>query len=191
MRQNTAWSLGLGILLALAGCIPSLHPLLTEEEAVFDPALVGTWGKKDSQEAWTFAKDDEKTYTVVYTDDKGQKGHFTGRLGMVKGRLFLDLFPKETEVQENDFYKIHWLPGHTFLRVNWGGPELRMELLSPKWLGELLEKDPAAIKHEKVDGRVILTASTKDLQAFIAAHEKTEKAWHPLDPLYRKVAEGK
>ena len=35
----------LGLALGLTGCVPSLQPLYTEKDTVFDPALVGVWQK--------------------------------------------------------------------------------------------------------------------------------------------------
>jgi hypothetical protein len=37
MRSKTAL-LTLGLLLAVSACVPSLHPLYTEKDAVFEPA---------------------------------------------------------------------------------------------------------------------------------------------------------
>ena len=36
-------TVALGLVVLLAGCFPSLHPLYTEEDLVYDSALVGTW----------------------------------------------------------------------------------------------------------------------------------------------------
>ena len=37
---------------ALAGCIPSLHPLFTEDDLIFEPKLLGTWAKSKETKEW-------------------------------------------------------------------------------------------------------------------------------------------
>jgi hypothetical protein len=50
MRRKRAMAaasvlVAVGIAVMAGGCIPSLHPLYTEKELVFDPSIVGVWGK--------------------------------------------------------------------------------------------------------------------------------------------------
>lgn len=176
----------LGFVVALSGCVPSLHPLYTDEDLIFDPALVGVWAEEDSEETWSFTKGGEKQYGLVYTDRDGKEGGFVAHLLKVDGRMYLDLFPDEPDLKENDFYKAHLLPAHTFLRVAEIEPVLKMAALDPEWVDELLKKEPDAIKHERIEGRVVLTAQPKELQAFLAKHEKTEDAFGDFSEMARK-----
>ena len=42
---------------ALAGCAPSLYPVYTEKDLVFEPALVGTWSTDDPKDGtWSVEK---------------------------------------------------------------------------------------------------------------------------------------
>ena len=63
-----------GIILIIAGCITTIHPIYTEQELIFDSKLIGTWfivdpetGKKD-EDTWTFKKSDEKSYDLIITE---------------------------------------------------------------------------------------------------------------------------
>lgn len=52
--------------LLLAGCVtPSLHPLVTEETAIFEPALIGKWVDKKDGHTWTFEKREENAYNLT------------------------------------------------------------------------------------------------------------------------------
>lgn len=64
------WLIGAVVLVALVGCVPSLHPLYTDGDLVFNPALVGEWSEKDSEERWIFTKSGEKEYRLVYAEGK-------------------------------------------------------------------------------------------------------------------------
>ena len=52
--------------LMLAGCVPSLNPLYTEEDLIFEPKLVGVWAENaEAKERWTFEQAGEKDYRVI------------------------------------------------------------------------------------------------------------------------------
>ena len=53
--------------------------------------------------------------------------------------------------------------------------------------GGLLKKNPAALKHEIVDGDLVLTASTKQLQSFVLRHVNDKSAFtDPTDYARKK-----
>jgi hypothetical protein len=175
----------LGFLLMLAGCVPSLHPLYTDADVIFDPALVGVWAEKDSRESWAFTREGEKQYRLVYTDENGRRGEFIAHLLKAEGQRFLDLFPVEPYLQQNDFYRGHLLPVHTFLLISQIEPTLRMSCLDPEWLKRFLARNQAAIRHEKLDDEILLTASPKQLQKFLLTHLKTKGAFGEPSELRR------
>lgn len=165
-------------LLALSGCVPSLHPLYTEKDLIAEPALLGSWVDLKSKESWTFKQDGEKQYKVVYTDNENKIGEFSVHVLRMGGQEFLDLYPVEPKLQENGFYSGHLLRVHTFLHASQTKPTLKMSFLDPDWLKKFLEKNPSAIRHEKVDeDEIVLTASPRELQKFLLAHLKTPGAF--------------
>jgi DNA-directed RNA polymerase subunit H (RpoH/RPB5) len=160
----------------LGGCVPSLHSLFTDKDVFFEPQLVGTWSAEHSKEIWQFTKQaDSNTYEFIYTDENGNKGSFAGTLGRINGMIFLDLFPDNSEIQANDFYKAHLVPAHTFLKIEQIQPTLKMRLMNPDKLGKMLASDPNLLKHEVIeDNRVVITASTQQLQQFMKQHANDE-----------------
>jgi hypothetical protein len=158
----------------LVGCVKSLEPLYTEEDLVFEAKLLGIWAEQeDADERWTFERAGEKAYQVIYEQD-GKRGEFVVHLLRLADHLYLDFLPLEEamgKLERNDLYKFHWLPTHTFARVYEIEPELKMAFMNPDWLSERLSEDPGAIAHvRRGDKEVVLTASTKALQAFVTKH---------------------
>jgi len=177
----------------MTGCLPtSINPLYTDKDLAFDPALAGVWSDKDdSKETWTFEKAGEKSYKFLYTESDGKAGQFEARLLKIGDTRFLDFFPDESgiaEMNRSDFYKIHLVRTHSFLKVSQIEPTLQMTPLDLKWLREFLGKNPQAIRHEKIgdgdDAQIVLTASTAELQKFVLTHLKTEGAFG--DPINLK-----
>jgi hypothetical protein len=164
----------------LVGCVPSLHPLFTNEDAIFEEKLLGIWSEeKDSKETWEFQRyggEDSKRYKMIYTDEKGKEGSFLTTLGRLNGMLFLDLFPGEADVNTTDFYKIHLLGVHTFMKIEQIEPTLQMRVMDRDKMEEMLENDPNLIKHEVLEEQdsIVLTASTKELQWFMIDHANDE-----------------
>jgi len=176
-------------LVIAAGCVQSLHPLYTDADIVFEPALVGTWDGDGSGSSWQFTQAGENAYTLVFIDDSGRTGAFDAHLANINGRLFLDLFPQEPEIDANEFYMLHILPVHTFALVELSDQELKMSVIDPNWLEELLAEDPGAVKHETVMDFPVFTASTDELQAFVTRHADTEGAFS--DPMnLKRIAEA-
>ena len=164
----------------LGGCVPvmSLHPLYTEGDVVFKENLVGTWvDDPDSPKTtWEFSRAGakEKAYKLVYSDDEGKKGSFVVHLVKLGNRLFLDVLPSQFPSEQQDWEKMKWaynffffVPAHTFIKIDSIEPKLKMRRTVNDEMKELFKEEPNAVKHELVEDEIILTASTKELQAFV------------------------
>jgi len=180
--MKTLGIMSLAVLLTLiAGCVRSLHPLYTDQDVIFDSDLVGSWSEKNSKETWEFSKrnekSDDKQFRLLYTAEKGKTGEFIVHLIKIDGNMFLDLYPDDAELKQNDYYKIHLLPAHTFMHVNQITPTLQLRLPQGEWLNKLIKENPEAIQHEILKDQTILTAGTKDLQVFFMKHLNTKGAF--------------
>lgn len=181
--------LGLFFCSLLIGCVPTLQPLYTEKDIIFDPQLVGVWSEENSRESWHFAAGENKSYKLTYTDAEGAKGEFEAHLVKLGPSRFLDLFPDEAGLKaagRNGYYNYHYLPVHSFIQVQEISPVLKMSVMETGWLEQLLDKEPGALHHERTQKHFVVTASTKDLQAFVLKHLQTEGAWGRPSNLKRR-----
>ena len=185
MRKAAMWLL-LGFLLLPVGCVPSLHPLYTDQDVIFDQSVLGVWAEDGSKETWALTRGGEKEYRLVHTDEDGKKGEFVAHLLKVEGRMFLDLYPVEPELPQNDLYRDHLLRVHSFVAVLQTEPAIRISYVEPQWLKKFLDKQPSALRHEKINDEVVITASPKELQKFLLTHLKTEGAFSEPSELRRK-----
>lgn len=151
-------------------CVPSIHPLYTDADAVFDPSLIGVWMDQEGGENWDFSAADANEYKLVHTDESGKKGEFEARLVMIDGRTFLDIAPVGPAIPQNDFYAGHFLTVHSFVQLQRSGADLRISFLDPKWLKSHLEQNPGALRYAIVDGDVLITDSSKNLQKFLSTN---------------------
>jgi len=181
-----AW-IFLSLLLMLAGCflVPSVHPLYTDADIVFDPALLGVWAADESKDSLTFIKEDANNYKLIVADDNGPTGEFIVHLVKIGGVRFLDLYPDDPACKLNDLYVLHLLPAHSFMLVSQIEPTLQLASFDAEWFKKYIEKNIKAIRHEKVKDGFLLTASTRDLQKFLLAQVKTEGAFGEPSELKR------
>lgn len=161
----------IALLLLIAGCLPSLHSVYTEEDLVFEPEIVGFWKLENSPQTWDFKKRDEKSFDLVFTDKHGQSGRFVAHLCRVGGTLFLDLFPKSEDADTIAFHKYHLLPIHTVYMVKQTKPSLELVSIDLNWLKQHLADQPDDLSHSTYNKRTLITASTKDLQKFLVIHK--------------------
>jgi hypothetical protein len=189
MKTSIKIVTGLALMFLLASCVvTSVYPFYTAKDVVFDPTLVGDWAEAGSTNAghehWHFEKSKDQAYKLVVQDNEKQT-EFDAHLFKLKGRLFLDLCPRERP--DNS------LPLHYLLRVARMEPALEINILDYDWLTKLIEKNPKVIRHIVVPkklgedgcGDLVLTADTTELQNFILKHEKTEGAFGKLSVMNR------
>jgi hypothetical protein len=165
----------------LGGCIPvmSLHSLFTEEQeqVVVEDKLMGVWvdDPNDPETIWEFSRAEvpENAYKLTFTNRDGNKGSFIVHLVNLDDRLFLDAYPSELPWEPEDPNKVQLLfntlfmvPVHTFAVLESIEPRLKMRTCNDDDIEKLLKANPKAVRHTVIEDRVLLTASTKELQSF-------------------------
>ncbi len=197
--MNTKKLLFYMLAVILGGCIPviSLHPLYTEKDDVVDKKLCGTWigNLDDSKSTWEFERIDEpkNAYKLIFTDEDGKKGSFVAHLLKLKDMLFLDIFPSELPWEPEEPNKMDWpynslflIPAHTFMKVDFIESQLELRLTLESKLEELLKENPNAVEHTSIGERIVLTASTQKLQAFVLKYADDDRVFMNLITLSRK-----
>ena len=79
-----------------------------------------------------------------------------------------------------------FVPSHTFIKINSIEPQLKMQLTDDEDMGKLLKEDPNAVRHELVEDKPLLTASTKELQAFVLKYADDSRVFTEEVTLTRK-----
>lgn len=185
----------------LGGCIPvaSLHCLYTDKDVIFEEKLLGTWVQdtNDSKTIWEFTRNDKEpnnVYKLIFTDDEGKKGSFNAVMVKLQDKLFLDAYPSEVPWELEDPNKMKWpydsfflIPAHTFIKVDSVEPQLKLRITMDDKIEELLKEYPGAIEHTMIEDRIILTAKTAQLQAFVLKYAEDERLFTDEIALDRKM----
>jgi hypothetical protein len=161
----------------LGGCVPSLHPLFTANDLIYDANLVGKWASTEPNETIVFKQAENKSYECIYIDKDNKSGKFIVSLGKLGNTMYLDIYPGEPNMTDNGFFASHLLSTHSFMKIELLKNTLKLCSMSPDNTDSLLKFRPNAVKHEKVDDdHIVLTAPTKELQKFILKYGTDKKA---------------
>jgi hypothetical protein len=176
--------------LFLGGCIiTSLHPLYTDQQVLFEERLIGKWGdaNEDTIAVWEFRPSADRKYQMRAIGDFNY-GRFDTHLVKLNDLLFLDVFPREPgeQAENNEYYWLHLIPAHSFIKVDWIGPKLQLRQIDADKFKKLLEADPNALKHEVTEDRIVLTAPTEQLQEFMLKHAAEDIYADPTELVRRE-----
>lgn len=150
----------------LTGCVDlmSVHPLATNETAVFDPALVGEWFHSDEDGvtvAWIRpGAPSSKDYDILWIPAKPDEPplRLNGHLVKIGGRLVFDLVKSERPEMG--------VSVHFFMLVDRQPDQLRLGWLDSEWLrGRVVSQNK--LTHVMVEGKPVITAPSAELAAFM------------------------
>lgn len=191
-------------LLAVSSCtVQSIHPLYDEASTLYEPFLEGDW-VDDEGNSWVIEKAlkpdadalkkeqiSSKAYQMTYHGDsvEARLDVFLVKLG---GSYFIDLFPADSYDQQvgNDVLLGNLLPVHTFSKIEMKNDSLLVSQFDSEWLEDLIINNQIRISHEIVKAhkinRIVLTASTKELQKFVGKYHGDPKAFEEPNKFFRK-----
>lgn len=176
----------------MSSCVYSLFPVYTEDTLVFLPELIGTWSTPGStQEFMKFtaaSKSDSSALSAaiargLYQTDKAyflqiREDHtdviYLAHLAKIGNDLFLDLYPYNDVCSvQNDNY----LPLHTFYKVQIKDKKLSIISFDLDKLNKLFEANMVRLRHEMVNGTVLITAQPSDMQKFLARYSQDQEVF--------------
>lgn len=199
----------------LGGCVPvfSLNPLYTEKDVVFKKELLGIWADPNEDgNTWKFERDvqSKNAYRLSLNmgNGDGAKGLFNAHLVKLKDQLYLDVYPAPQGLEDtmnglgevakdpnSNVWPLNFaflVPVHTFIKIDSIESSLTMYLTDDQLMKELLQRDPNAVRHALLKGnRYVLTASTKELQAFVTKYADGNRLFEDEDPIVLKRAKAK
>lgn len=173
------------------------NPVSLPQVAVQGSSFKGSIGLEAGGGSTIF--DDENIYLVILEDLQDTSTDstlFIGYVGDFEGDYFLDLSLLNMGANKNAFESAHLLPVHSFSKVSLEKDELAIEFFKDQWIKEQIMDNRVRIKHERVKGgpiddevRILITASTPELQQFVMKYKSDEKAFENAIELKRIVDE--
>jgi hypothetical protein len=155
------------------GCIvQSLNPLFDEKDLVSYSDIAGSWTQEgEGKGIWKF-EPDGKRYKLTHTDDEKHTATLIASIGRIGTNIFMDTWLEDDDGGKslNQFGAVHLVQVHSFMKVTKDGDTLRLTMMDLDWLDKTLKENPKLLPHVMRKNGPILTASTEELQKFVAKH---------------------
>jgi hypothetical protein len=181
--RELIWPLLAAAALAAVGCkeIVSVYPFYTERDLVTEPALAGTWcepGETNESDHVEFRATGPGRYAVEIrtraetNSPATETSVFEFCAFRLKTGLYLDA---DMRPPRNEGVAI---PQHQVWRLTVTGAEMELMGLDYDWLRAHLKRHPNALRHlvlkpADTNSDIVLTASTRELQAFVMKHSRS------------------
>lgn len=187
------------LLLFLSSCLTTLYPIFHSDEAIYNESLLGYWKCTDNDKKISYMEFRKipayrKSELPPAIQEISDKGYFVSKissLGDITDQYFvflakigknhyLDYYPAEMPSQKNvnRFYKEHFIKVHSNYRCDFkDNNHFEIRLFEKSFLDKLISDNKINIRHEIVDGKSLITASTDDLQKFIIKYGDNPEAY--------------
>ncbi|WP_425390455.1 hypothetical protein [Ekhidna sp.] len=127
---------------------------------------------------------EEKGYRMTVMED-GKAFEYTAHLARIGEDIFLDIYP-ETEFSSN-LLTNNYFPVHTFFKLAVENNKLTITSFDLEKLNKLFESNLIRIRHENVEGSVLITAQPEEMQKFFDKYADDENVFDEPNTYNRVV----
>jgi hypothetical protein len=179
----------LSVLLISTGCgVFSLHPLYQNKDLLVNADLIGTWQIEGDKDFLIIDTIQNKKYGFKIVDEEDTVSF---EMGLIKldDQYFIDLFPSEDDYGSLEYFARNYVPAHTFMKFDYIDDEIYLTEFDNERLIELFQQNRIRLAHEQPgedEDYVVITASTADLQKFIARYANDKDAFNETEK-YRRL----
>lgn len=173
--MNSALRIGAVLLIvAVAGCVPSVHPAFMSKDIIKLDELIGKWNgdKTMGQEIpWHFKMDKTNGYVASFGQGKRQWKVTPFKIGKT---TFLSLQPILPKNKDDSVYNFGIVPMYYTLKVQLEDKNMTVHVMDDMWLTKHLKKNPKDLATTDMGGMPLITAQSEALRELISKHEDSK-----------------
>lgn len=125
---------------------------------------------------------------IMTLNDEGEEFIYEVYLVRIGGDIFMDLYAEESDYFDKAMESDSFLPVHTFMKLKLNENKLDLISFDLDKLNKLFKSNLIRLKHEKVDGTILITAQPKELQKFLDKYSDDETVFEEA-AIYTRVAQ--
>jgi hypothetical protein len=160
--------------LFFSGCPAySVHPLSTDDDAVAEPALVGTWiDTSDDEPEFVFQQSGAHEYSLGISDPNSRvKQNYKVTLVRLGDQLFMDLiFTDQTVNGTKIDDPLGAISSHMIAKVNVTADDLAVAMLEDDPIQKQNIPGGSPLSYVATDGGLLITAHPDALRRYISTH---------------------
>ncbi|MFY0591133.1 hypothetical protein [Roseivirga sp.] len=128
-----------------------------------------------------------KSYKMILNDE-GQIFEYEATLTLIGDDYFLDLYATEGDQVDLTMESRVWFPVHTFMKVDVEVDRISITEFDLQKMNKLFESNLVRMRHENVDGTILITAKTEEIRQFLDKYSNDETVFEKPE-FYNKVAQ--
>ncbi|MBO3698221.1 hypothetical protein [Roseivirga sp. E12] len=126
----------------------------------------------------------DESYKMTFVDDD-ERFVYQAHIVRIGEDYFLDLYPLP-EYSSGGFGE-NLFPVHTFMKMDVTSEKLNLTLFDLEKLSDLFKSNLVRLRHENVDGTILITAQPKEIQKFLERYSDDESVFESVDT-YSKIS---
>jgi hypothetical protein len=151
-----------------------VHPLYSDDDAVVEPALEGTWidADKPDDAPIVLKKSGDHAYTMTIADpDTKSEQNFNVNLVRLGNELYLDMAFSDQKVLGTKLdLPLGAFPAHEIVKLRVTGDDLAYAMLDSEQIQKQNQWDSLPLVLTDGDQATLITAPTADLRHYITIH---------------------
>ncbi len=161
--------------------------IVIDEDTIRDQEKVREhWEKElENEIVETLPELSAKGYRMTIIDDEDTIV-FQARLAEIGDNLFLDMYPDEANNTFGVSVINNFFPVHSFSKISVEGEKMVLTDFDMEQLRDLFKSNLIRLRHENVDGDILITAQPRELQKFLKMYSEDETVFEEPDE-YIKV----
>ncbi len=183
MLNDTAFvQLGEGMKPLLEEAAKKMEPMLKEAAEAWEPMFKEVEKRTAQFKGAAYVTRDESYKMIVM--DNGERSVYQVHVVAIGEDYFMDLYPLPEF--SNNAFQSNLFPVHTFMKVNMDDGKMVLTMFDLDKLNDLFESNLIRLRHEIVDGTVLITAQPKEIQKFLDKYSNDESVFEDIES-YRRV----
>lgn len=138
-----------------------------------------------SEMAFGFERKKEQYHMSIVNGSNRQR--YVATLTRIGEDMFLDLYAAEGELSDRNYGSRVWFPVHTFMKIEVSDNELRLIQFDHEKMNKLFESNLVRLRHENVEGSVLLTAQTREMREFLDKYSDDESVFEEVEVYSKSV----
>lgn len=159
--------------------------IVVEGDTIRDKEQVAAYWEKEMETSLApeLASLTDKGYLleIIESDDTLK---FKSKLAKIGDNYFLDMYPAEGI--DDEFMSQNLFPVHTFMKLDIKDDQLTLTQFDLDKLTDLFESNRIRLRHEKVQGSIVITAQPEEIQKFLMSYSRDESVFDTPDN-YKRV----
>lgn len=127
---------------------------------------------------------DKKSYIMTIVDN-GELVQYGLHLVKIGDDIFMDLAATDSDYSHAAIGSMVWFPVHSFMKMDIEGDQLKLTQFDLDKLNKLFKSNLIRLRHENVDGTILITAQPKELQKFLDKYSDDESVFDDTETYTR------